>query len=85
MEHVYFDNCKLFMINILIYLIDFIMGICLQKEKEKVIDDSAGETASTLANAEQIKLNDQLKMVCLEDFNYIKIVGRGSFGKVMLV
>jgi p70 ribosomal S6 kinase/serum/glucocorticoid-regulated kinase 1/serum/glucocorticoid-regulated kinase 2 len=73
------------MINILIYLIDFIMGICLQKEKENVVEDSAGETASTLANAEQIKLNDQLKMVCLEDFNYIKIVGRGSFGKVMLV
>ncbi|CAD8060970.1 unnamed protein product [Paramecium sonneborni] len=65
------------------------MGICLQKEndnKSNQIEDSKTDSSNQIpGDAKQIKLNDQLNMVCLEDFIFTKVVGRGSFGKVMLV
>ncbi|CAD8044860.1 unnamed protein product [Paramecium primaurelia] len=65
------------------------MGICFQKEDNKQanqIEDSKTDSSNTIpGDAKQIKLNDQLNLVCLEDFIFNKVVGRGSFGKVMLV
>ncbi|CAD8139416.1 unnamed protein product [Paramecium octaurelia] len=62
------------------------MGICPQKEDSTLVEDSKTDSSNRLPlDAKQIKLNDQLNMVCLEDFIFTKVVGRGSFGKVMLV
>ncbi|CAK85153.1 unnamed protein product (macronuclear) [Paramecium tetraurelia] len=62
------------------------MGICPQKEDGTLVEDSKTDCSNRLPlDARQIKLNDQLNMVCLEDFIFTKVVGRGSFGKVMLV
>ncbi|CAD8052998.1 unnamed protein product [Paramecium sonneborni] len=65
------------------------MGICLQKEDQnesnKIEDSKTDSSTQISGDVKQIKLNDQLNLVCLEDFISTKVVGRGSFGKVMLV
>lgn len=52
----FIDNCKQYINNILIYLIDLsysIMGICLEKEKETKVEDFRADTNTDIpTNAE---------------------------------
>lgn len=45
-------------------------------------DDNIGETTQLPIEGESVTMKQKLS---LEDFELIKVIGRGSFGKVLLV